>query len=223
VDDIYTPRAFEVTSLAAVETAVVYIEDVDTDGDGLPDSWEMLAKGGLAKTGAATGDTYYTKVDPYLVNTVTASSIRSAEGLTAEDMAVWPLFTSLLGRDVSSQSSLASAELLGMPTTVTAADVEIVSFSLEDGIVLATETETTASGNGATLAAAAVPESVTVTWELLYAPSLDAQFTTVKSGTVTLGGADSARKRISLDDVRCSSAFSEKSGFFKVRVTNMTK
>lgn len=225
---MYTPRAYTVAKAAATPVAEVFIEDADTDYDGLPDAWEMSTSGSLGAASPATGSTYLVKVNTTLATTVSPFGVQNVMGVTAEDSAVWPILSilnSLDGTASSSKSAVAKevAALLDMPATVTEAEVKIASFSLTDGLVLTTETETSAIGSGAKLASAAAPSTVKVTWELLYAPALDAEFTVVDSGSVTLGGADATTKTVSLEKAKSDANYSERSGFFKVRVTQVAE
>lgn len=149
-ESVYNPKPL-VVKAGTVErpSATVYVEDQDTDDDGFPDVYEYEQYKSLETLGPASGNTFFTRVNPEL-KTALGAYTRLGDG--ASMLAATP-FAAMLGLADGSgtEGLLAAARLLGVaPEQKTAKErvcVSIAGFSLADGIRLAVTSEATAAGS----------------------------------------------------------------------------
>ena len=217
---LFTPRPIEITVKSSTPSAIVYIEDMDTDGDGFPDVYEYDVNTSLEKLGPAAGNTFFTRVNPNLAKTLSGLS-----SLASANLASTPLATMLsLASDGASQSTLAVANLLSgasadTPAVTESVTVSIASFSLTDGITLETTTEV-ATAESAYVTAA---DGATVTVSLVAADTLDfADATEVAVKTITIRANATEKTVITADELKAvldANNLSSKA-FFKVKLTS---
>ena len=166
----FTPKAAEIKlGSTEVPELTVYIEDMDTDNDGFPDAYEYDQNQSLLTLGPASGATYFTRVNPDLKPSLSATVSLASANLTAA-----PLMSMLsLDTGVASEATLAAANLLLGDTTGASVkediNVSIAAFSLADGITLDISTKTVASGSQYVT----VSDSATVGVYLVASDSLD--------------------------------------------------
>ena len=166
---IYTPKPCSLTG-SEVPEVIVYIEDMDSDGDNFPDIYEYDTKKNLTGLGPASGATYFTRVNPDLKTALAACT--SLDNLTPAPL---PLLSMLsLDSGVATESTIAAANLLQGDKAMLGSvkeeiNVSIASFSPADGIKLDISTETVASGSQYVT----VADSATVGVYLVAADTLD--------------------------------------------------
>ena len=165
---IYTPKPCSLSG-SEVPEVIVYIEDMDSDGDNFPDIYEYDTKKNLTGMGPASGATYFTRVNPDLKTALAACT--SLDKLTPAPL---PLLSMLsLDTGVASEATLAAANLLLGDTTGASVqediNVSIAAFSLADGITLDISTKTVTSGSQYVT----VSDSATVGVYLVASDSLD--------------------------------------------------
>ncbi len=153
----FAPKAFAVAKNAATPVAEMFIEDMDTDNDGLPDAWEWTSDAGLDAAHSPSGNTFFTKVNPDLKKTVEAYVNLADGGLQIDGgnvYAAMTLMNALLSEDASSVAAMGT--LLSAPAAIDEAAektvVKIDSFSLAEGVVVSVTTEVEGStGNALTV------------------------------------------------------------------------
>ena len=141
--DLYTPRAYVAKKGSfQMPEAVVYIEDVDRNNDGIPDARTDLT--------APKADSPYIVTYDAGTETLIATNVFKAMG---DDAALLPFVSQLHSfenGDTFSSFQLYFAMAQGSVPSVdqlkTESDVRVTSFSLEDGIKLAISTRTTVDG-----------------------------------------------------------------------------
>jgi hypothetical protein len=220
---VYNPKGLTVeASSPAVPCATIYIEDADADNDGFPDVYEWDQKGDLTTIGPASGDTFFTKVNPDLKSALKAYSKLNLEvGGSASQMPVLRMMSAA----TSSATGLdaVNALLSGPDSVENATDIAVIieSFSLEDGMTVRIDPAVSAGTSGLlTLSTDPVPFNL----ELKHRASLaEADWQTVASvplaikanETLTLTGDDLAVLREKIAEIQQSGG----SGFFKVVLT----
>ena len=136
----YTPQPYVLRKGDSADlVATVFIEDMDSDNDGLPDAYEMDTNGSLVTRGPAGGSTFFTKVNPQLAVRVTDAP--AYELLRSSQYLSLPLINALVSSDanvLAAAGTLLSAAPVASNEKVT---VSIASFSLADGIVVEVGTE----------------------------------------------------------------------------------
>ncbi len=125
---LYTPRAYEIAINGPLPEAEIFIEDMDTDRDGLADSKEMATKNSLTELKSATGATFFTRVNPDLAT--------SLSPLNFGDSASSPAYA-----PITLMSALAAVD----DTPVADGDVvvRIDDFSLDGGLDLTVMSDVT--------------------------------------------------------------------------------
>ena len=189
--DVYTPYAYtfdEYRTNGHVPTAVVYIEDADTNGNKLPDVWEWNKNG---KLGAVTG---VTAASPYVV-TITASGAVATNLFCLCESGTFnlPYYSALTkfinGGSISSVSLALAMAGIDLDMLDTVPEVRIVEFTNDGNIKLAVDAKATVDGE--TLVPRAIAITAKVTLALEMATSLDAPVWTpaaTAQTTVEVGG-----------------------------------
>jgi uncharacterized protein (DUF2141 family) len=127
---LYTPRAYEIAINGQLPEAEIYIEDMDTDRDGIADSKEMATKNSLTTLKSATGPTFFTKVNPNLAT--------SLMPLDFGDSASSPAYA-----PITLMSALAASSADNVPVAEGDVTVRIDAFSLSDGLDLTVTSDVT--------------------------------------------------------------------------------
>ena len=159
--DVFTPQPFTLKKgQIAPVVATVYIEDMDTDNDGLPDAYEMEVNGSLGAKSSPTGASFFTKVNPQLAETVEAYTAIGPQQAVARQYAAMTFLSALAASDAQALS--AAGMLLGDAEAPVAekVTVAIASFSLQDGIAIEVGTEVAAKANDFVTVADAATVSV---------------------------------------------------------------
>ncbi len=217
-DMVYAPKAVSLElDGKPTDQPVIFIEDADTDNDGLPDAWEMNTAGTLGTKDAPTGNTFFAKVNPDLEATLAQYNIGLDEVGEGSGSGYMPLLASILSG--SETVSYQAAMLLGAEAVATEGTARITNFSLEDGVEIEVDTETKIVNEGSLpmLFSTAAPETVEVGWSLRYSDTLDGEFVEVDSGTITVNNGVAEKANINaVEAAKKSEKYSEKQGFFKV-------
>ena len=219
VASVYNPKELKIdSSVIDVPVSAIYIEDADTDNDGFPDVYEWEKNGNLTSMNPATGNTFFTEINPDLLSVLQgyANLNVSAGGASS------PSILRMMSAATSSASGLdALGELIsgiGAVENTTDIAVTIESFSLEDGITVSIDPVVSAGAGGLVTVSSA---PVAFNLELRYKATLaDDGWDTVASvplavtanKPVTLTGDDLAVLREKIAEMKESGA----AGFFKV-------
>jgi hypothetical protein len=205
-----------------IPEGTIYIEDMDIDNDGFPDVFEVASddtfKAGttIGEKKPVNGNTFYVKVNTQLTDTLQAFDLATS-GNSAYP--VLKMMSAILSG--SNVEALHAASILGSSASVTEAGVSISEFSQEN-MTLKVETETKIiDGNGTKLLDTTAPASVSVTWKLLYAPTLADEFVEVDRGTVSVKSSGSKSVNLensAIENAKKSPSYNAQSGFFKVTV-----
>ena len=216
---MYKPAAVTVTEpSSAVPGVTIFIEDCDTDQDGFPDAWEYSTFGSLDAQNSATGDTFFTKVNPSLLATVQAySELGLAQLATGSDYVVPRLMSVLSGSDAD---SLAMAYLLCGGTNpndlVPDTEVKVESFSTDGGMKFSIVSETKSVNGGRLLAAVPDPEFEIV---LLSKKSLaDEGWTETVAGKVSVPANGKVEVSSDLLDLTVKARKAAGDQFFKIKI-----
>ncbi len=221
---VYNPKELKIDGDSMnVPEAAIYIEDADSDDDGFPDVYEWEQKGDLTTIGPATGDTFFTQVNPDLQEVLSAYAKLNLD--TGKAMAVQsaPVFRMMNAAASPEGLNALNALMSGTPEVEVASgiDVTIESFSLEDGMSVRIATATAVDGQGLM---AIRTEPVSFRLELRHKATLaEAGWETIASvpfsvganETVTLSADELAVLREKIADMSASGT----SGFFKVVLT----
>ena len=217
---VYNPKGLTVESGSPnVPCSAIYMEDCDSDNDGFPDVYEWDQNGNLTSVGPATGNTFFTEVNPDLLKAMKAYTSLNLE---TGGSSLAPVFR-LMSAATSSVSGLkaANALLSSNPSSVeNATDIAVVieSFSLEDGMTVRIDPAVSAASGGL-LAVSTAP--VAFNLELRHKATLaDADWETVATvplslkanETLTLTGDDLAVLREKIAEMKTAGT----AGFFKV-------
>ena len=205
------------------EVAEIYLEDADTDGDGLPDSWEFAEYGSLKAKGIELLSE--TPAGEELVNAslVGALELRENAPVPAAGLATRVRSTLgnagalalALGVNTSGYDSFAAAISGSVSEKLAEDGVKITSLSFVDGKVLITvDAETTPGEQLSSPLAANVSskaEGVEVVCNVYWKQSLaDTEWTLVKSETIVAGAGEA--------EIDAGEALDGTSGFYKVVV-----
>ena len=219
--DYLVPTAITIgPDVGAGDLAVIYIEDADTDGDCLPDSWEYAKYGSLEARGIELLSE--TPAGETLVNMRLSGALdlRAGAKVPTAGLAA-KLKSSLLdnagalalatGATIDADESFTDA-ISGVVSEKLVEDgVKITSLALENGkVTISVDVETEATGAGSELLAASgagIPVRALVLWKQSLA---DTVWQTVGSKEFTTG---SGEEEISVGEAREGT-----SGFFKVVV-----
>ena len=141
---LYEPRAVTVASGVSVPEATIFMEDMDTDRDGLPDAKEWNDHASLAVRSAPGGNSFFTRVNPTFARGVPGSKIRVAASASV------PITLMGIGAPTVDRALLISpAPVVEALTAPDAVQVRIDSFSLADGVKLTVSSDLTPGEYGA--------------------------------------------------------------------------
>ena len=139
--DMFRPVSVTVSSLAGEKTlAKLYIEDVDTNGNSLPDAWEMLVNNGSLYSTTTTIDTI-TSSGIMLNYTITGNLLTNQVGSAYSQVAT--MLTSTLSNAgvaaliLNTTPAQLAATASGMTVDATA-DVSILGITATNGVVTLT-------------------------------------------------------------------------------------
>ncbi len=219
----FTPTEFELTGENGFEKPIdIYIEDVDTNGNCLPDAWEYVSNGGKLDDGATNLDG--TLVKAFSVNQALTDNLQgkvvSDTRIDAYNNYIMTAFASprmtalALGYDPSDVTVGANGSIQ-VESKVESVEIKSVSFNADGNVVVEIEGElNTAEGNTNGLGFIPLEGETkkTVTCQVFWKASLsDADWTVKATKTIVVGdGAQTI-------DIKGLGA--ESSGFFKVVVT----
>ena len=203
------------------DTATIYIEDADTDTDGLPDSWEYATYGSLeAKNEELLDDTL---AGEFLVNNgllpedgleLRSNAREGAEGLAVHVRSVMRNAGTLAlaaGADTTGYDTFADA-ITGFVSEKLAEDgVKITSLELVDGnVVIKVEAETE-PGASSPLLSSGTSHGPTVVAKVYWKQALDDDWQLVKTSDPFVAGGDAVT-------VEMPKAGDGASGFYQVVV-----
>ena len=210
-------------AVGIAETAEIYLEDADTDNDGLPDAWEYAAYGSLTAKGIELLSE--TPAGEELVNAslVGALELRENAQVPAAGLAT-RVRSSLgnagtlalaLGVNPAGYDSFAAAISGSVSEKLAEDGVKITSLSFEGGKVLVTVDVETESGSEliGPLAPSVAPKSsgLEVVAKVYWKQSLaDSQWTLVGEKTFAVGSGET--------EIDAGAAVDGTSGFYKVVV-----
>ena len=185
--DVYKPAPVTITEpSSAVPQVTIYIEDCDTDQDGFPDSWEWAQFGSLDRQSSASGDTFFTKVNPALIysSAITSYSDLGLTQLSSGGDYVTPrLMSVLLGGDAASVAAAALMSGVDVSDIEPDVSVSIDGFSADGDISASVESAGRSRGGLRLLSAV---ESNTYRLTLLSAQTLGGEWTETYVGEVTV-------------------------------------
>lgn len=223
VSRIYSPIEFELTSKNGFEKPIdIYIEDVDTNGNSLPDAWEYVTNGGKLDVGTKNldGDIEGT----FSIASVLSDYLRDkvVSGLPADAFNNY-IITSFMSPKMMALAlgynpdtvTVGSNGSIQVESKVESVEIKSVSFDANGNVVVEIDGElNTAEGNtnGLGFITLEGETSKTVTCQVLWKSSLsDTEWTVKAEKKVTVGNG--------AQTIDISGVGSEASGFFKVVVT----
>ena len=206
------------------DTAVIYLEDADTDNDGLPDAWEYALYGNLTTKGVESltetkaGESLYSKDLAGKELSLQADPILSLGGLAGQ---VGSRFLSSAGMmalamsaPIAGDEPFAAAISRVVEPELAEGGVKITALEISGGTVtIALDIETTAANTESSLAKYFDANGdLNVTCKVLWTPTLANEPTVVATKKVTVGKG-AVTLEITDEDV-----LSSPSGFFSVSV-----
>ena len=218
----FNPTAFELTDKNGFEKPVdIYIEDVDTNGNSLPDAWEYVKYGNL---NSGTKDLDGNLLKTFGINKALADNLQdkvvSGTRVDAYNNYIMTAFASpamtalALGYNPDDVTVGANGSIQ-VESKVESVEIKSVSFDANGNVVVEIDGElNTAEGNTNGLGFITLEGETkkTVTCQVLWKASLsDADWTVKATETIVVGGN---AQTINIDGLGA-----EKSGFFKVVVT----
>ena len=204
---LYAPRAVTVGLGAPAPEATIYMEDMDTDKDGLPDAKEWNDKSSLAARTAPTGNTFFTRVNPNFASTVKRYAFSDLPPIGPLGIGSPSVGVALLSAPPPVANALTAPD---------AVQVTIDSFSLADGVSLKVSSSLTPGEYGAIV----VNENATVDLYLVAAKTPDfADAREVLAKTITIK-ANEAREVVTAAELKAliETAGLGDAAFFKVRL-----
>lgn len=227
VADIYTPLGFTVTDANGFAAPIdIYIEDVDTNGNCLPDAWELVKNGGKLDNGAGSLDA--TIANAYAINKVLTANIQERVVGSVETDAynnyimtafASPAMTALaLGYDPASIMIRPDGSI-AVESEVEEIEITGVGFDASGNVTLTVEGKlNTAEGNtnGLGFIPLAGESEKIIECQVLYKETLDqAEWDEVSFPVqITVGSEPQTVTLKIVEDLKSAS-----SGFFKVKVT----
>ena len=227
VADIYTPLGFTVTDANGFAAPIdIYIEDVDTNGNCLPDAWELIKNGGKLDNGANNVDA--TIANAYAINKVLTANIQTnvvgsveTDAYNSYIMTAFssPAMTALaLGYDPDSIAIRPDGSI-AVESEVEEIEITGVGFDADGNVKIIVEGKlNTAEGNtnGLGFIPLAGESEKTIECQVLYKKTLDqASWDEVSFPVqITVGSEPQTVTLKIVEDLKSSS-----SGFFKVKVT----
>jgi hypothetical protein len=217
--NIFTPVPATVgPDVAAAPLVRIYIEDVDTDGDWLPDAWEMKTAGNLTAKGP--GEFFDKNVFGFAENFQKRFTRMSASGgkvassvmaLSSDSLKSASMTALLLGVDTTGYASSTAALSAAISPELVENGVVIESLSIDGGkVTIKVGIETKAAElPDSTLYTATLATTLDVTCNVYVKANLaTGEWKLAKSEKVTVGG----------DAVEIDAGEGGESGFYKVEV-----
>ena len=213
----FTPRPYTVAAGAEPPVAEIYIEDMDTDADHLPDIYEMDTEGSLSKRSAPKGATFFTRVNTNLEATV-SSYTRLNEASAGTTYAPMRLMGAMLsGSDPYAMA--AAIDMLSDGAVTENVAVRIASFSLEGGLELSITADVTADESNLSLFTVADSAKVKVILVAAKSPDFaDAREVAIK--TITINANATTGETVTAEELGAAidAAGLDDAAFFKVRL-----
>ncbi len=217
---MYTPKALVLAKGQPSPDATIYIEDMDTDNDGLPDVWEIENKSSLNGVTSPSGGTFFTKVNPDLATSIKAYvNLTDDGGVATKDGNVYArmtLFANLLSG--SDEAALAAAMMVEDDSAAAEqVAVSIDSFSLAEGLKLSVDSKV--DGAGGEIVTVADSATVGVYLVASDSPSFigaksdKVKDLVIKANDVTELTVSAADLKAAIEDNNLGTA-----GFFKVKI-----
>ena len=217
VDFPFTPRPYVVTAGAEPPLAEIYLEDADTDNDGLPDVYEWDQKESLGSLSSPNGNTFFTKVNPNLATTVKAYTQLGARAVGNNTYAAMTLMSVLLSDADPAVTASAAALLSAAPDAPVVEErtvVTIKSFSLDEGVQIAVETVVPSVVSGQSVVI--VGDEAQVDLYLSCASSVDfADAVEVKVKSFTIRANDTTTLSVTAKELAAAKARMPEARFFK--------
>ena len=216
--DVYTPQPFTLSKgMTTRVAATIYIEDMDTDNDGLPDAWEIETSGSLGTKSSPTGATFFSKVNPDLAGSVQAYTEIGSLRAVSQQFAAVTYLAALAANDA--QAIAAASQMLGgVPAAGgETVNVAITSFSRKDGIALEIGTEVAAVEGSLVV----VADSAKVGVQLVASETPDfADAKSVKVKDITIKANAVTRELVTAEEVEAAIKANglDKAAFLKVKL-----
>ena len=215
----FTPRPYTVAVGEVPPTAEIYIEDMDSDNDHLPDIWEWNQKSSLDTLGPPSGATFFTKVNTNLATTVKSYTMLNASS-SGQTYAPITLMNSIISGSDPAAMAAAIDFFTDSSADTDSVAVRIDSFSLADGLALSITSDVQVSDAG-DLTVFVTTDSANVKVVLMASDSPDfanAKETVVKS--ITIRANVETKEVVSADELReaIDTAGLGNSAFFKVKL-----
>lgn len=215
----YSPRPYKVAVGEEPPVAEIYIEDMDSDADHLPDIYEYNTEKSLTKRTTPTGATFFTKVNTNLATTVKSYTMLNASS-SGQTYAPITLMNSIISGSDPAAMAAAIDLLTDSPAGAESVAVRIDSFSLADGLALSITSDVQPSDAG-DLSVFMTTDSANVRVVLVASDSPDfanAKETEVK--TITIRANVETKEIVSADELRdaIDTAGLGNSAFFKVKL-----
>ena len=207
--------------LGASDLAVIYLEDADTDGDGLPDGWEYAEYGSLTAKGVELLSE--TAAGEFLVNAKLSGALKLQANANVPTAGLAGRLGSRLLSNAGMLALAAGAPTAGYATfsdaisgsvepALVEGGVRITALDLADGkVTIRVEAETDATQNEVLKSLLDVNGALEVICDVKWTPTLAEAPKTIKTQEITVGVAEA--------EIDVSAAVPESaSGFFSVEV-----
>ncbi len=214
----YTPQSVTVEAGESIPEAVIFMEDMDTDIDGLPDAWEWAKNGySLDKRGPRSGNTYFTRLGTDFTATKVAPFTEFVGSGTLQ-MPVSLMSTILAGGDAADDAALLLGGAANYEPPAEDIAIRIASFSLEGGISLAVTTEVPEDTSGVYVVAGTADVLVSIvaakTPDFADAVEVPVKTITIRSNAKTEEAISAAEVKAALDAAKVDNA-----AFLKVKIS----
>ena len=216
---VFTPRPYTVAVGEEPPVVDIYIEDMDSDADHLPDIYEYDTEGSLTARSTPTGNTFFTRV-----NTNLAAKVEAYLNLNASSVGKTYAPITLMSSIISGSDPAVLAAGIDFLTDSSAGRenvaVKIDSFSLTDGLAMSITSDVPATEAG-DLSFFVTTDSANVKVILVASDSPDfanAKETVVK--TITIKANAETKEGVSAEELRAAidaAGFGD-AAFFKVRL-----
>ncbi len=204
--DYLNPVAVKIANVVGEgDLCEIFLEDADTDGDGLPDAWEFAMYGNLTTKGVE--ELNLSAAGEFAISDVLTENLMQELGIGAQDinggLAAQAMFTLsnagamalALGSDVSAYDTFAAAISAAVSNELVEDGVIISSLAFDENgdVVIEVEAQTEPARNDSVLAQAIVSKTMTVKCDVYWKASL-ADVNWIKVGetqTITVGAGAS--------------------------------
>lgn len=221
---MFMPTEFELTDKNGFEKPIdIYIEDVDTNGNSLPDAWEYVKNNGKLDTNVNNLDAELLRtfsINKILTDNLEGKVVKPESRVDAYNNYIMTAFASpkvmalALGADPDDVTVNANGSIQ-VESKVESVEIKSVSFDANGNVVVEIDGElNTAEGNtnGFGFITLEGETKKTVTCQVLWKASLsDADWAVKAEKTIVVGG--------NAQTININGLGAEKSGFFKVVVT----